>query len=400
MSSPKNSKEIQKTYNMKDFVISTVLHVDSLKRTVTVKNMRDQNLTLGIAQSNAEFTLPPNAPNENWECLVHYGAGKPYIMHFIPPGETLFTSDEQLDKSRHSYGAEQDIQESITKTGKTYRSYNEKRRNLNYRAGKPIDAIPGDIGWIGPDGNFIGILRGPMNHLYVSDLCQIIQTFADQLTTIISENMEIKTGWGTISYRNDSGNTKLHLKCADNNEKVKAQAFDMELEVGAASDGNFISFKYMGANNQPVIFTVDEKSRVFFNTGTDVITVIGEDQITGVTGKSTEIIGDNKKIKAKTTQIITDGNASTKIGNGTGDHPNDTLVTYPHLEKIEELVDKVNNIYLDLFTVYGAFFLLGGTPQFINPLSSTQPFNPSDPSGLLAFKQTIIGDHTNIMVGK
>jgi hypothetical protein len=95
---------------------------------------------------------------------------------------------------------------------------------------------------------------------------------------------------------------------------------------------------------------MDSNGRLFTYTGTDITTIIGEDKVESVGQNSSEIVQKTKMIKAHDIQLISSGggDATVKIGSEDAGHPEDTLVTKPHLDKFNTVVGRTSTMFLGL----------------------------------------------------
>jgi hypothetical protein len=361
--------------------------------------MRGEDVIVGIAEDPNCGTLP--AHDEGWHAILSGEAGDEWIVGFVPDS-ALGQNDDNLQNALDTAGTEILLSESINATNDSYRSHKDYKSFLNYRSRKPFDLIPGDISYTGVDGNFLHLLRGGENRLGVSEICQIIQYASDNLTRVVSDNMQFYTSWGTIEIVNENNGTVLKLKGNSEHLKgAKEENYNFELCVGACPNNSYITMTYYPKEQEnPVVYVITNSGIRFFETpaddilrvagnrvtavGANDITVVeglsssfakdkvqeyennhtetvgklkkiktetfekevGKDETTTVQGKSVENITGNKEISSSAKAFMKVSGAKQTILGGTSGGDDDLLVTRPHLDDFDKAVDALVELHI------------------------------------------------------
>jgi len=302
--------------------------------------------TVGIAPN---LQLPPNTGE--WRGIINLDSKNPMVISFSHPTST-FAADEQIDKAIDSGGEKKNILESIFGWEETYQSFNESKRNVNYRGREPYDLIAGDISfhqeyW----GNSLLIGLGGLNMLRVSHKNFFMQSLIDNLARLMAGNLEIITDLGVLSFKNDDDRVCMRLQASrEFNKKVQAGIYDIDLQVGSCSDGNTVSFKYKIEGTEDVyVFTVDTKGAAFLHTPDDVCHIYGKNLVTSVTKNHGHSVQENYEIDVEKDYILTTkDNGSIRLGKeGLSDTQNE-IVRRPHVE--DKYIPLLNKIAAALFS--------------------------------------------------
>lgn len=384
-------------YGVDDYGIAIVTHVDSIRRTARITAGRHKEIIALLPEDHSDASLPPQG--EGVKAWVFFGGREqPQIICYLPE-TTPYSADEVLETSPRTEGATRKIDETLFSIDVNYRSWKDWDSGLNMRGSKPRDLIPGDKVTRTVDGNFIGALRGGINVMKTSDLCQVIQSAVDNLTRTVSSNYQLYTDWGTIDISNDEDSVKLHLQCSDRHkEKSKKEIYDFSLELGETESGDFISIKYVTKDEKTYTYNMNKKGKIQINMPNDLITKVAQDKNSAVGGNCVEVIGKEKVVEYGSKAIIqpqpsaSSTNGTLHLG-GEATHPADTLVQQPHLDKYEELLKFVLKVMVtpmaDIIPV-----------PLIGKLSATDPSVGSDFGKLTAQVPTVQKDKTDIAVAK
>lgn len=267
------------------------------------------------------------------------------VIAFSHPSSFL-NSEDQIDKNIDTGGDEKRITESLFGSNNSYSSYSDIKSNRNYRGRDPFDLIPGDIVfnqeyW----KNFLLIGMGGINKLKVSNKNFFMQNLIDNKATLMAGNLDIITDFGVFKFDNTDDKVKLSLKAdREFNKKVQQGLFDINLEIGACDDGNTVSFKYKTEkNNEPYIFTIDTKGRVFKNIPSDSVEIYNENKIESIAENRAIAVQKNFDIDVSDTlNFNTTKDGSINLGAEGLNELDNEIVRRPHVEsRYKPLIEKM-----------------------------------------------------------
>lgn len=303
---------------MNNISVGTVLYVDSNRHLAKVLTTDGKKMEVGFSSKVSAYGFGDNSIPEagvNLKCIITSESGEPFIKSFLPPS-SMYGLDEQVDKSTYSEATEKDISQSITASDKNYTAYSisELDRKKNYRNNQYYDKIGGDIIYNTSSGNMLGVLRGGVNIMKTSELCQLLQFYEDDLTRIVSRNFELFTDLGTHGIYNEEGKTRIHLKgSTGRNSKYNAreEKYEFEFQLGACkvggdTDSFFMTFEYKTAGSETLLFSIGKDGTALLKLPKDLWLDIKEDLLVTV-GKNIGVFsGQDLKMDAQSIKLVSD----------------------------------------------------------------------------------------------
>jgi hypothetical protein len=127
--------------------------------------------------------------------LLYQSESKPMILFVMPEGNSDNTSHPPI-----SYTNVTPVTEAP-----------ENLSDVSYRTGGAFDAMPGEFIKYGPEGGIISILRGGVVKLGAGSLSQLQFHTIDDLTRLISRNVDVFTDFGEKRIYNDEGEVNLEV---------------------------------------------------------------------------------------------------------------------------------------------------------------------------------------------
>ena len=128
--------------------------------------------------------------------MIYSGENKPIILFKLPDANNFSIAHAPVSYSNVTPSTE---------------APDVKERLVSYRNGGAFDAMPGEFLKYGPDGGVISVLRGPVVKIGASTLSQIQLHGIDDLTRIISRNMDVYTDFGEKRIYNDEGEVNVEI---------------------------------------------------------------------------------------------------------------------------------------------------------------------------------------------
>ena len=340
--------------------VYTIIAVDPVRRLCLVTSTQNTKEWLPYAtgsgfKGEGDFSLPPSGMF--WKAIVEERRGQKEIVKVISPG-SFFADDEQALNSLESDGSKQDVWNSITGTTASFRSYRAPSDNVrkNFRSNRFYDAIGGDWGYRGLEGNYVGVLRGGVSVLAASPLCGMYLFAEDDLARIVSRNFEVFTDFGIISVTNPDGKPRLAIKgVSGHNTKtsVREENYEFELEMGNCKniqpDVFNLTLLMKTSAGEPFRLGIKRDGSVFLNTPGDVMTDIGGmygnavgDRYSVFAGKEARLqVGDNSL-------VVTKG----KVAGGKELNVK-SVVQAPHLDKYNDALKHITASLIPMI-MYGA----------------------------------------------
>lgn len=304
--------------NMTNISVGTVLYVDTNRHLAKVLTTDGKKMEVGYSSKVSVYGFGENSVPEagsNLKCIISSESGEPFIRSFLPPA-SMYGSDEQVDKSTYSDATEKDISQSITASENNYTAYSikETSRKKNYRNNQYYDKIGGDVLFNTSSGNMIGILRGGVNMMKTSELCQMLQFYEDDLTRIVSRNFELFTDLGSYAVYNENGKPRLEFKgSTGRNPKYnrRDENYEFEFQLGSCKVGNdtdsfFLTFEYKTEGAETLLFTIGRDGTALLKLPKDLWLDTKEDILVTV-GKNIGVFsGQDVKVDASNIKLVSD----------------------------------------------------------------------------------------------
>lgn len=215
--------------------LGLVVSVDSLRMTATILLGRENVL------EDIPFDSPvgPDGdgifaiPCPGWHAIVSRDSGFPSISRFVPmPHSTAMTLDQEDGADEWSKAVSSWL--SVTGSQKIYRTTKGKGRS--YRAQRPHDLLPGDMGMRTREGSMVAALRGGVAVMKATDLSQVIVNAVDDTTRVIGRNLDLYSEWGTASFSSKNGRTVFRLEGGNLIDAQRKDVSGFSLVVGESSD--------------------------------------------------------------------------------------------------------------------------------------------------------------------
>lgn len=301
--------------------VYTVIAVDASRRLALVTSTNGAQQWMPFVGSGTglagegEFSLAPSG--KMWKAIVNSNQSQPVIMGFMDVG-SIFTGDDQLDKTMESQGRLFDPHDTLleTKTSNNFNSYNipTNKVNKNFRGNRFSDLIAGDWGFRGLEGNYVGVLRGGVNVMSASPVNKILQFAEDDLLRFISRNFEQFTDFGINKVTNEEGKTRWVLKGNSGRDlstgDTRKELYEFEMEIGACQnikkDSFILTIVYKPQGGGALFqLGLDTKGGLFINSPKDVMSVSKEDIGLTAGNKLGMFAGKEALVKVGSTSIKT-----------------------------------------------------------------------------------------------
>ena len=129
--------------------------------------------------------------------LLYQSEAKPLILFRMPEGNADNTSHPPIGYTNVTPVTEAMVEDNLS--------------DITYRTGGAFDVMQGDFVKYGPEGGVISILRGPVVKLGAGSLSQLQFHKMDDLTRLISRNVDVFTDFGEKRVYNDEGEVNVEV---------------------------------------------------------------------------------------------------------------------------------------------------------------------------------------------
>lgn len=189
----------------------------------------------------------------------------------------------------------------------------------------PTDMQPGDWARVGPKGNLIALLDGGATILKASELAQIIAERGSDLLRLLGRNLEIMTGFGEVSFKNNGDATSMSLRGGANHTEQSSPALDnYTIHADLGDQGKLVDFRitdprgntlarvHYGPGGAVTKSTVTDSTELI--GGQQSIEVVEDRDLTVLGNEIRDVKGDFTQLAGRTATI--ESNTDTTINAG------------------------------------------------------------------------------------
>lgn len=232
---PNSPQEIITGQNFSIENLGLVISVDSLRMTATVLLGRENM----VEDVPFESPVGPDGegifaiPCPGWRAIVSRDTGLPSISRFVPmPFSTAVSLGEQDAADEWSKAVNTWL--SVAGRGEVYRT--NRGDGKSYRAQRPHDLLPGDMGMRTREGSMVAALRGGVALMKATDLSQVIVNSVDDSTKVIGRNLDLFSEWGSLSFSAKNGRTIFKMEGGNLIAAQRNNVNGFVLTIGEAND--------------------------------------------------------------------------------------------------------------------------------------------------------------------
>jgi len=277
----------------------TVIACHSDKYTMKVRTERGRILE-SVPRMRAGLgdvsQLPPGT-----EVLVSYDYGPPIIMGaIVSPASSDTTAIPYSTTAVEGLGGQGANRDQLHTS------------SVQRQAHEPTDLMPGDMGWVGRDGNTIAVLEGGTNVIKSSPLAQIRTYGLNDLVEIFSRNFRHVTDMGEFTVLNNDGKINMRFRGAsDQMSEAGPDEENWTIHFDLGSEGDLFNLEFTTPQGNTLF-----KLHVDAEGGAEIFAVNGITTASGTSngGGSVEEHTGNKTVRVAGSQVCeTSGDESKKI---------------------------------------------------------------------------------------
>jgi hypothetical protein len=271
----------------------TILTVDPVRHTATVLDTNNRVQTVPILrESGPDGEGDFGTPMPGWKGILTNALGFDALHHCFPPPRYFSEGRApETDDYARTINTWLSLTNSLTPYSKVQHAAGENRR-----AHRPYDLLAGDWGVRTSEGASVYALRGGVAGMKVGDLCQLMLNQVDDLTRLVSRNVDVFTDWGHIQIINDEGKTRLKLRANARAGDTYSDRFAYELTIGDTGGPDFLRAELRETDgvSPAMIVRIDRKGNRFASLAGDEVVQVDGHQGLSVARNQKVIIGGNQ----------------------------------------------------------------------------------------------------------